>query len=153
MSDKPAVFEADYVDIRQVKSRKVYQIVLEIPKEAANAFAAAFGMPESDKQIPVAIARLETQRALEPPPPEGMVRTFNPCGQANVRCKTPEFWRFLTFLTGSGCEDEVRAAYIVREHCGVTSRSELNRNEEAAARWLALNDQYYGWQRDMRAQT
>ena len=40
-----AAFKATYSDLRFVKSRKVAQIVLELPLEQADGFIQAFGTP------------------------------------------------------------------------------------------------------------
>lgn len=46
-----------------------------------------------------------------------------------IVCKSPEFWRFLQV------DDEPAAIQKVRALCGVASRSELDRDPEAAQRF------------------
>lgn len=48
---------------------------------------------------------------------------------AALRCKDPEFWKFLRV------PDEATAAHSVRAICGIKSRSELDSNPEAAKRF------------------
>lgn len=153
MTDK-AVWACDYTDMRFVKSRKVTQIVLEFPIERAAEFVAAFGAPSPATGVPVAIARLVEGKACAPtpaPPIEKECKPFSslpPAQQAALRCNEPTFRQFLA----RDCDaisvfDLDTAADEVRAICEVSSRSELNTNDAAAARWRNLDDEYFRWQR------
>lgn len=57
---EPAAFSATYSDWRVVKGRKVIQVVMEIPIEAAgHAYNVLGGMPKFGEENWFAIARLE----------------------------------------------------------------------------------------------
>lgn len=142
----PAAFSADYVDLRFIKSRKVAQVVVEIPIEQAAAFVATFGTPNPAEGVPVALARLvPTQEApREPAKDRRRFTDLPPSQQAAIRCNETNFWRFASVA------DDTEAAEFVRKRCRVRSRSDLNTNAEAAERWNAIEGDYFAWQRGMR---
>jgi hypothetical protein len=49
-----------------------------------------------------------------------------------LRCKEPQFWRFLR------CENEEQAIEIVKRWCDIKSRSKLDSNEDAAKKFHDL---------------
>lgn len=51
---------------------------------------------------------------------------------AGMFCQQPEFWRFVTEHFGARISNAEQAAGAVREICKVTSRAELDGNDEAA---------------------
>lgn len=55
---KPAAIRADFADFRQVKSRKVAQLIFEVPLEQLPEVMEVLGWPRPDGNIPVGIARL-----------------------------------------------------------------------------------------------
>ena len=62
MTEKPAAFSASYSDWRIVKGRKVVQIILEVPIEAADhAYNVLGGMPKFGAEQWFAIARLKPE--------------------------------------------------------------------------------------------
>lgn len=67
--------------------------------------------------------------------------------QASILCEEPTFRRFLWDgkLSSDMLPSVEDAEVFVREHCGVESRSLLDTNEEAAARWRALKADYEAW--------
>jgi hypothetical protein len=69
--------------------------------------------------------------------------------QAVMRCKEPLFWRFLNTQTVQPVEDETDAAWVVRQLCGVESRSGLNTDPNAAALWRILDAKFLVWKRGM----
>jgi hypothetical protein len=145
--DKRAAFQGDYVDLRFVKSRKVCQVVIEIPIEAGSAFVAAFGTPDPSKGVPVAIARLAPQSA-EKPKAEREHHSWHelsPAQQAGIRCADKVFGQFLIDRHGHHCEAD--PADTVRAFCGIKSRTELNTSIAAREKWERLNDEFIIWQR------
>ena len=64
----PAAFQATYADWRLVKGRKVCQIILEVPLEAANAVLDVLGgMPDPAQSLWLGVARLNgTASAVNP---------------------------------------------------------------------------------------
>lgn len=150
-----AAFIGDYVDLRFVKGRKVCQVVVELPIERGAEFVAAFGTPNPEASIPVALARLNPeamQQNAEADEPNPIEQTKAPphrswgdlqaSQQAGIRCSEPAFQRFM--LERHGFND---AAIGVRTICGVTSRSVLNINDQARWKWHRLAEEFVLWTR------
>jgi len=75
-------------------------------------------------------------------------RELGPTKQAGIRCGDPVFWAWLE--EEMGCTDvnnHEAAAKIVREKCGVISRSDLGLpgNQEARTRWYNLDFAFQAW--------
>ena len=157
MTDKAAAFTSTYSDWRLIKGRKVVQIVLEIPLEAANeAYAVLGGMPNPAAETWCAIARLVTTRKEElsdttsthQPAPEdtasASARAPNKLARlAGMLSKTPLFHRYIE-LYGL-CGDEANAAGYIRDNCGVASRSQIISGAPSGYRFLELYDTFMRW--------
>lgn len=64
MTDKPAAFSASYSDWKVVKTRRVVQIVFEVPLDAAgHAYNVLEGMPKFGSEQWFAIARMKQDGA------------------------------------------------------------------------------------------
>lgn len=77
-------------------------------------------------------------------------RALGATKQAGIRCNDPVFWAFLSevmFKNAVKIATENMAAICVREHCGVSSRSEFDKpgQSEARLRWYELDDRYQAW--------
>lgn len=55
----PSAIAGVYADLRQVKSRGVWQLVLDIPAEKVEGMVELFGMPRQDEPTWLAVARLK----------------------------------------------------------------------------------------------
>lgn len=161
-----AIISGELTTMRHVPTRKVYQLIVEIPAEAAAAAFAALGTPGAVDQISVAVARLVDRR--EPAAPSLIEKPRTPFAelplsqQAAMRCAEPEFQRFLHERQGAGgvlhlrgdISDEVAAH--VRFLCGVDSRSDIGKGpndrstNDSGFKWRALDAEYYAWQRGRR---
>lgn len=53
------IIQAEYVDLKRLKTRAVYQIVCEVDESMARAVIDRLGLPMNGKQMQVAIARLK----------------------------------------------------------------------------------------------
>lgn len=148
MSDKPAVLQATFTEIKMVKTRKAVQLVFEMPLENMAQAMEVLGVPMPDKETWVAIARLNVEPAEKPRKRfEDMTRMW----QAGVLCNN---WEFRTWfakehptswvdppISTTGPE---RCADAIRKHLGVKSRSEIDELEADAwdymvARYHAAN--------------
>jgi hypothetical protein len=139
--DQPAAIQATFSDVKLIRSRKVCQIILEIPLEQADAALSTLGgIPQPHSERWVALARLNGH-APEPKSDKEKQRWENLklSMQAGIRCEEKAFQRFL------GVELAVNAADEVRQICGVDSRSGLNDNPAAAERWRDLDRSYQAW--------
>ena len=134
----PAAITGDYTDLRFVKGRKVCQVVIEIPIEAGEQFVKAFGTPNPATGVPVAIARLDPNATPE--------RKGGKLAQkAGILCAEGGFRAFLNEVHGYQTSSADDAAEAVRELCGVSSRAELDHNQEAARFFTEFEKRYRLW--------
>lgn len=153
----PAAIQADYCDLRFIKSRKVCQIVVEIPIEAGGAFVAAFGTPDPSKGVPIALARIDQNTkaiaALYGKETEPERKGGKLAQRAGILCSEGGFQRFVAErvakMAGMAAPvnniDPEDVAVFVRNHCGVESRAELDHDVEAARKFNDLEMEYKAW--------
>jgi hypothetical protein len=143
MTDQPAAIQATFADFRLIKGRKQAQLVLEIPiEEADNALAVLGGIPQPQSDCWVAVARLNGVAKPEPKLKEKQKwEDLKLSMQAGIRCEEKAFHDYLGVTRGSA----EQAAAEVRNICGVDSRSGLNDNPAAAAKWNDLDRSYQAW--------
>lgn len=151
-----AAFRATYADWKLIKTRQCVQVVFEIPLSDSDvAYASLGGMPDPAKERWFGIARLTQAKEvsnqaatpshpMEPrTPPSGARKS--PSQMAGILCEDARFRTYLRehdMLTDNTAE---AAAVAVRLICGVRSRSEFDKDEEAKARWDALYGRYQAW--------
>src|SRR6185312_6526278 len=151
---KLAAISASLVDVRNIAAHKCVRLEIHVPAEQAGMVLDAFGWPTAVDPVPVAIARLETQK------PASDAGTSNSSGfvrrkerrafsdlplpqQAALRCSDMEFRRFLREELEFSANDESGAAQFVRAFCDVGSRAELGiTGSNAERRWLDLDAQF-----------
>jgi hypothetical protein len=143
MTDKAACL-GTFSDFRLIKSRKLCQIIVEIPIEQANAALQALGgIPDSANPPWVGIARVQPKAASEPlkavERPRKTWAELTPAQQAGIRCQEQEFVEFLAEEFGDEIGDP---ADYVRKYCGVESRSLIFKGSQAAQRWNLLESAY-----------
>lgn len=153
----PAIIKGTFSDLKFIKSRKVVQVLVEVPIEAGPQVVAAFGTPDPSKETWVALARL-TEDAVKQ---TGVQKADKPKGgrlaqMAGILCNEPGFRRFLEHILffkigDTDVLDPDMAADEVRIRCGVTSRAELDTNDEAGKRFLDLVADYELWLKDVAA--
>ncbi len=133
---KPAAIMGTFADFKIIKTRKLVQVIIEIPIEKADeALRALGGVPMSDKERWVAIARIEGE-GDEKPKSVGE----RALAQAHVLCGDEDFqeWfrtRFTEdrpivvrdhFLKAWTMGDyDTAIAVLLRWRLGIDSRSEL----------------------------
>jgi hypothetical protein len=169
MSDK-AVVKGCYSDFKIIKTRKVCQVVVELPLEQAQAFIHAFGLPQPGSEQWVALARLQTPAKEETPPtaspvdlkahsepghdPHGSSRThaihrrFEDLPlpqQAALACQDMEFREFVRQYYENDLKDERDAALFVREWCDVESRAQIYPGTPAGEKWGRLYNRFLLW--------
>ena len=137
-----------------IKTRSAAQLIVEIPIEQADmALKALGGVPQPGSEKPVAVARLDPE-AKAKPKPEKERRKFEDMPRAQQSGMLCNEGRFRTFLIEEKASHiwayeempvEEQAAAYVREICGVDSRSDMDTNEQAAARWDTLYSEYVDW--------
>lgn len=87
-------------------------------------------------------------RGGNPPTPDLEPQRKDYAAEAAMKCGEPAFKRFLMERHGleSPASDE-RTAQKLRSLLGITSRAELNHDDQAAARWKALRGDFDLWRR------
>jgi hypothetical protein len=137
-----AVTQGTFADFRLIKGRKTAQIIIEVPIEQADqALAALGGLPQPATEAWVAIARLETKERVVPLKSDTKLSL-----EAVWRCRDPLFQRYLRTI-GYEASNEDEAATAVRISCGISSRSGLNTDPDAARHWRSLDSQFLAWKR------
>lgn len=150
---KAAAIQGTFSGFNIVKGRKVAQLVIEVPIEAADAALEALGgVPRPDAERWVALARLDVRAATVAPEPvretgRRRMQDLPLPNQVALTCDREAFQRFLEQSFGmAGCIGNAEAtAQAVRRICMVTSRSEIQPGTKAAERWRKVNDDFQGW--------
>lgn len=142
-----AAMDADYVDLKFIKSRKVCQVVVEIPIERGDEFVKKFGTPSPATGVPVALARLqdsELKQQLKASVEHEKKKWADMPRSQQAACagSWPDFRQFLDCRVLADVETEDAARSAICLLTGVISRTELDTSEEAAARWDYLYSQY-----------
>lgn len=151
-----AAFTATYSDWKPVKTRRIIQIIFEVPWERHDeAYQALGGMPDPGGERWFAIAQLqmETKKAGNPAmqtedsQPNGRAAVSsrqrpNPYAQrAGILCNDIRFQKFLAERYGIIAAPDA-AACKVRELCEVDSRTEIIPGTSAADRFDILESAY-----------
>ena len=128
-----AAISGDFANYRPVLSRKVLQLVIEVPIESQGEVFEVLGYPIGGGSVPVAIARLHgVEERPAPPKPSPAVR------DAAIVCREPEFWHYLEKVRSCPCDSEKEAATYVRAWCGVKSRADITPGSLAERAWSRL---------------
>lgn len=155
MTDKPVVL-ANTKTMRTLADGSM-SVTFEVAPEHCHSAFTLFGMPGTH----VAIAAIELpadRRGLNMPSrpePDDPTDAETPTDrttftklprktQAGMRCNEPAFWRYLErrFQVGQ-IVDKDGAAHVVRWHCVVTSRRELDEKPGAGVLWDNLEAAYW----------
>ena len=132
---------------------RVRKVTFEISADGPNPFEGLGG-----ERIHIVVVRLNNDETIieqpkQLPAPDRQRWDGMPLSkQAAIRCGEPEFQKFLdrsicAVRGWSGPKDAEEAAHVVRHFCRIDSRSELNRNEQAAALWKRLENDFWAWSR------
>ena len=145
----PAVIKGTFSDYKLIKTRKVIQIIVEVPVEQQAQVFAALGYPMPDSEAWVAVARLDLEKInvnLEKADkPKRPFPEWPLSQQAGMRCEDYGFWQFLSKTQRGNPLNIEEAACIVRVACGIDSRAQLDDEERPRGIWLRLNAEYEQW--------
>lgn len=150
----PAAIRATYADFRNVRTRQVCQIILEIPaEESEQALRFLGGVPIAGTEKWFAIARLSA--APKDKPDKRKWDDLPPATQAGIRCNEKSF---TTFVIDKGfaphdidpalASDEDLARAGVLQYCGVESRATLSTDLNAGLKWQNMDTEYRDWLRE-----
>lgn len=146
--NRPAAIQAEFVDTKRIKTRSVLQLIFECPIELEPHIMATLGWPKPETSLPVAVARLtiEAMRATmaddvgtpEKPATKRHFRDLKRAAQAAMKCQDDDFCSWLF----TGYADKFPSANLpdalLKRALGITSKAELDSNEDAGRRWDAL---------------
>lgn len=144
-----SAFAGCYSDLRFIKSRKVAQVVIELPIEQANRFLQAFGAPDPSKETWVAIARLnhapesdnsnDATELHEPEKPRRQWEHLRPSARAAMLCDQDAFLAFLKV------RNKVEADAKIKAHCGIGSKRELDSDETKLMLFKMIEQLFEAW--------
>lgn len=163
-----AAFRATFSDWKLVRSRKVIQVVFEVPLEQADhAYGVLGGMPNPASEVWCAVARLKQEgggasgrsmsaehdaqpRSQQDKPAGGAKRAFHELSgaqQAGILCNEPAFRRWLaeTGDTAILMFDVSMAADEVRGRLGINSRAEIDSDPRIQRHWQSIVSAYRAW--------
>lgn len=133
-NETAAVITATYSDWKPIKTRKVLQLIFEVPLEHQEHALKMLGAPMPDRELHVAIALLSEGGAAKAKEREEGQRVVTRCV---MLCKEPEFQVFVTthpiFGSPDDRADEGDTRAAVLRYCGIDSRRELATNRSARA--------------------
>lgn len=133
-----AILQAEFVDVRPVKSRKVMQLIFEVPIEAADhALSALGGFPRPDQSRYVAIAQLDVKK--DPAAVSHTRWDDKPLStRAGILCTKKEFQMFLI-----GEADEDKTIAFLKNACRVASRADLVKGSSGGEQFLRIEQSYF----------
>jgi hypothetical protein len=145
-----AAIKGTFADFKLIKTRKIAQLVIEVPIEQADAALKTLGgLPRSDAERWCAIALLDTRTFDDQgnfqDPIQKHKRAFCDlpmAAQAGIRSEDLDFQLWIARLP-AGKEGE-NAADAIRIYCGVGSRKEILPGTQAGERWKELLRSYEG---------
>jgi len=156
-----AMFQGTFAQVRPIAGRKVYQFIIEVPMERADAALKAMGgLPNPEESRWVAVARLDpkvTEQKPESPAERATSRNKNPepwhtlklSKRAAIMCGEPMFWGWAERQyrdASGGCllsiQNAEHAADWLRFKTSVSSRKEYDTNEAAGRRYLEIEKSY-----------
>lgn len=154
---KPAVLQADFTSYKPVPSRKVLQILLEVPLETQAATFATLGYPTPGESTWVAVARLQSapEGANKENGPDTVVtpgapplvavegqdrpqRSYTVSNIASAKIKDRYFAAWLVDTYWTGKEDIGDYDGLLKRVLGISSKTELDVPGPAQDRWLSL---------------
>jgi hypothetical protein len=158
MMNKPAALKGTFSDFKLIRSRKICQLVIEVPLEHADAALQALGgIPNPADERWVAVARLNPEAKAQPieSDEDGRKRRFhemNPAAQIAMSCSAPSFREYLrTHKVASLPDDKDACDSWLKGFLGVKSKTEVVPGSEAFAVWNELRGSYEVWLRYERA--
>jgi hypothetical protein len=146
-------FRATYSDFKLVKTRKVVQIVLEVPVEQANTVLDVLGgMPDPSRETWVGVAPLRHDAAqpqpADQPRPAGAKRDWRdlpPSQQAAIRIGEPAFAVYLRENHADEWHETGDADACLKMILRIDSKTELKTDPKRMMLWRQLDDHYQAW--------
>lgn len=165
---------ATFADCKFIRTRSTMQLVLELPIEQADEALKVLGgvpQPGTERWVGVALAPKERKSILDSPEHKAEQASRNEAfktsveaiekqhrpfqslklsQQAGVRCNDQQFQDYIWAMSDAQVEIEETATTLCKKYLGVTSRSELDTNDLAGAKWKKLEADYQAHLTDLR---
>ena len=142
--DQPRVIAGKMTGLKTIASRDVAVISIEVPMVDLEQVIARLGAPSSTEDRWVAVARLRDPPTVKIVKDKTRWSETSVTKRAAIMCADPEFQHYV------GATTPEEAAAVVRKHCGVASRKEIEGDEKAEAKFRALEQTYHDIRNGMR---
>ena len=151
---KPPALQADFTSYKPVPSRKVLQLVFEVPLETQKATFEVLGYPTPGESTWVAVARLNTKpqaQAEGATAPNKSWDTMSRSQRAALRLKSEAFQIWLAekypatwddFYINQGMLSPEAADATLKDRLGIASKRDLDNDPVAAPRFDSLLTDY-----------
>jgi hypothetical protein len=154
MTDKAAI-KAAYCDLRPVRTRKVLQLILEVPPEQAQLVTDALGWPSPGQEGWVALARLkeppvsvgagvgeggERSDSADAPSPSSRYADLSVGQQVALTCQQDTFRAYLAAMGAKPMETPDDAEEFVKKLFRVDSKSAIPHEG-----WDDMHEQFSRW--------
>ena len=143
---------ATFSDYKTIKTRSTFQLIFEIPIDQADEALRILGgtpMPSEERWVGIARAPKERKEAAKIEKEHRLFNTLPLSQQAGIRGGDAQFTVFMT-ERGYNIGNVGDAPDAIRSECGIASRSELDTNDIAAAKWRKLEEDYQAYLTDLR---
>ena len=141
---------ATFEDVKRVKTRKVWQLIFEVPEEDYDAAIQTLGgSPQSgtDRWVGIAPITAPADVSRETVKPKRPWNELNECEQSVLACKKPEFQVWICAESKQEEVSEENAALAVRSYCSVTTRADIPSHDLSKYRWNELWARFLASQR------
>lgn|GEM_PF-1406941 len=138
-------FQATFSDFKVIKGRKVAQIILEVPIEAADdALRKLGGVPQFATEQWVAVCPIKVDAPPEAPKQR---REYTLAQKAGMMCGNKRFWAFIGSPLNSPADalNAEDAADFMRRICGVTTRADIIEGTDAGDKFKTLVNEFDAW--------
>ena len=131
---KRAVIEGTYSDFKLVKTRKVVQMVIEVPVEQSHLITESFGIPQPHEEIYVVVARVRSEiKEIE--------IIAKAIQQAGILGQSSDFGEWLSYNYSDLQIDPYNLSTVqqaIRTICGIKSRADMRTDFQGLAKWQEL---------------
>ncbi len=133
-----AVIQGNFADIQNIKSRSVMVLKIEVPVEQAQKALNTLGYPTPGEEIPVAVVRLNIQKASKP---------VSYAQQAKMMAKDERVREFLktefTHLKDTGAREW--SEEVIEDYCRVMSCAEIVADTAPGVKFKELQSKFGRW--------
>lgn len=150
-----AIFQGTVREIKQIVTRSVLQVVIEVPIEyGPQVWGALGGWPMPGSEPWVAVARLAHPAAATEAPKATERAKHSLARQAAILCNDARFQKFIEEIHGAALENVIDQGYeepfpeVVRRLCRVESRGEFDTDKAAGERWNKLHAEFLQWEKE-----